>query len=413
MRKKIKIGLFGFGCVGQGLYEILEKTPSFNAEIRSICVKDRTKERLLPAERFIYHKDLVLNDPEINVIVELIDDAEAAWEIVSGALKNGKAVVSANKKMIAQHLDELIHLQRTYNAPLLYEAACCASIPVIRNLEEYYDNDLLESIEGIINGSTNFILTRTSAAGVGYHEALCQAQALGFAESDPSLDVSGQDAANKLVILVAHAFGIIVKREEILTCGIENIGPLELSYAREKNLRIKLVARAYRQPDGSINAFVLPQFIGNESWLYSVNDEFNGVITRNTFSDTQFFVGKGAGSHPTASAVLSDLSALTYDYRYEYKKLAAEPGTFLRNEDVLRIFCRFDKINSQLVEEYFIEVEESYSQGPQAYITGLISLDSLNRLSGPKIFFTSVILLGIPEVVRQLETIEADLRSVP
>ena len=190
-RKTLNIGLFGFGCVGYGLYEVLEKTPTLQTSIKRICVKNPDKKREISESHFTFDKNDLLNDDEINVIVELIDDADAAFEIVSTALKKGKAVVTANKKMIAEHLEELLELQAKYNVPLLYEAACCASIPIIRNLEEYYDNDLLESIEGIINGSTNYILTKTFDEGIGYSEALTRAQELGYAESNPILDTGG------------------------------------------------------------------------------------------------------------------------------------------------------------------------------------------------------------------------------
>jgi homoserine dehydrogenase len=397
MRKKIKIGLFGFGCVGQGLYEVIRKTPSFSAEIKGICVKDRNKQRTLPAHCFVYDMHELLDDPGINVIVELIDDAGAAYHIVTEALKRGKAVVSANKKMIAEHLEELLALQRQFNAPLLYEAACCASIPVIRNLEEYYDNDLLYSIEGIINGSTNYILTRTSEEGIGYDAALKQAQQLGFAESNPSLDVSGQDAANKLVILIAHAFGAILTTDCILTCGIEKLGPLELAYAREKNMKIKLVARAYRTKGDSITALVMPQFVSQDNWLYSVNNEFNGLITRNTFSDTQFFVGKGAGSYPTASAVLSDISALSYDYRYEYKKIR-QPHTAHQDDLFLKVFCRHRRSDSNLVSAYFTGTQEYYTLYEEAFITGVIGLSALKKLAAREGFACSLVVFdGVVE----------------
>ncbi len=318
-RKKLNIGLFGFGCVGGGLYEVLEKTPTLAANIKYICVKNPNKKRTIVAENFIYDKNIILNDADINVVVELIDDADAAFDIVSTALKNGKAVVSANKKMIAEHFNELLELQHKHNVPLLYEAACCASLPIIRNLEEYYNNDLLESIEGIVNGSTNYILTKTVEENLSYAEALKQAQENGYAESNPTLDTGGFDAKYKLLILIAHAFGIIAKPSDIFNLGIDNIGDMELNYAREKDLKIKLVAQAYKTADGSVAGFVIPKFVSNDNQLFTVDDVFNGVITKTSFADKQFFVGKGAGAHPTASAVLSDISALSYDYRYENK----------------------------------------------------------------------------------------------
>src|SRR5688572_18626954 len=200
-RKNLTIGLFGFGCVGYGLYEVLHKTPGLQTTIKKICVKNPEKERPIAAENFTFDKNAILSDPEINVVVELIDDAEAAFEIVSTALKNGKAVVSANKKMIAENFQELLDLQQEYGVPLLYEAACCASIPIIRNLEEYYDTDLLNSIEGVVNGSCNYILTRLFQGNHTFPEALVEAQKLGFAESDPSLDIEGHDSKFKLQLL--------------------------------------------------------------------------------------------------------------------------------------------------------------------------------------------------------------------
>ena len=248
----------------------------------------------------------------------MIDDADAAYEIVKTALQNGKAVVTANKKMIAEHFEELLQLQKEYNVPLLYEAACCASIPIIRNLEEYYDNDLLESVEGIVNGSTNYILSKTVDENLSYAEALRQAQEKGYAESNPVMDTGGFDAKFKLLILIAHAFGVVVKPEEIFNLGIDKLGDLELGYAKEKGYKIKLIAYAEKTADGKIRSFVLPKFIKNTDKLFYVDDVFNGVKTKSYFSDVQFFSGKGAGAYPTASAVLSDISALSYDYRYEY-----------------------------------------------------------------------------------------------
>ena len=394
-RKKLTIGLFGFGCVGFGLYEVLQKTPSLEACIKNICVKNKIKDRQLPETCFTYNPDDILNDPEINVVVELIDDAAAAFEIVSTALKNGKAVVSANKKMIAEHFGELLELQRQYNVPLLYEAACCASIPIIRNLEEYYDNDLLQSIEGIVNGSTNFILTKTATDNISYSEALKKAQLNGFAESDPTLDTSGADARNKLLILIAHAFGVVLKPENIFTIGIENIGELELQYAREKKLKIKLVAHAFRSGNGTISAYVMPKFVRPVDKLYAVDDVYNGVITKTCFSDDQFFVGKGAGAHPTASAVISDLSALSYDYRYEYRKLNDKEGVSDDSGIYLKIFLRHDLAYNTEFKRYFREISECFLNNESGYIIGTISIKYLKEIYRKRPAELSVILIGM------------------
>jgi homoserine dehydrogenase len=209
--------------------------------------------------------------------------------------------------MIAEHLSELINLQYEYQVPLLYEASCCASIPILRNLEEYYDNELLESVEGIVNGSTNYILTKMLTESQSYAQALADAQAKGYAESNPLLDTGGFDAKYKLLILSAHAFGGVLKPQEIFNAGIDRISHLEQQYAKEKGLKIKLIAQAFKKSDGSVSAFVAPRFIRPSDKLYQVDDVYNGVTLKTVFSEDQFFVGKGAGAYPTASAVISDL----------------------------------------------------------------------------------------------------------
>ncbi len=379
-RKKLSIGLFGFGCVGYGLYEVLQRTPALNAQIRRICVKDTNKPRPIAPGNFTFDKNDLLNDESINTIVELIDDADAAFDIVKAALQKKKAVVTANKKMIAEHFEELLQLQREYDVPLLYEAACCASIPIIRNLEEYYDNDLLDSIEGIINGSTNYILTKTSAENISYADALKEAQAKGFAESDPTLDTGGFDAKYKLLILIAHAFGVICRPGDLFNIGIDQLGPLELNYAREKGLKIKLVAYAEKTSEGKINALVLPKFVHKNSQLFAVDDVFNGIKTQSFFSDTHFFVGKGAGAYPTASAVLSDISALTYDYRYEYKKLNQHDQLADDADLFLKIFLRHPADQGKDLNKYFNHIQESYLNQESGFIIGTLSLHQLKKI---------------------------------
>jgi homoserine dehydrogenase len=399
-RKNIKIGLFGFGCVGFGLYEALQKTPSLKTNIKRICVKTKSKQRPILSEHFTFDKNEILFDNEINTVVELIDDADAAFEIVKTALQNGKAVVTANKKMIAEHFTELLALQKKHNVPLLYEAACCASIPIIRNLEEYYDNDLLESIEGIVNGSTNYILTNTSLKNISYNEALKEAQEKGYAETNPLLDVGGFDAKYKLIILIAHAFGVVVSPENIFNIGIDKLGELELNYAKEKGYKIKLIAFAEKKEDGKIVSFVLPKFINKKDKLHSVDDVFNAVKTKSYFSDTQFFIGKGAGAYPTASAVLSDISALTFDYRYEYKKLNNIDSLENENKVFLKILLRYDFNHLEELKDYFIEVNESYQNFNSGYIIGVVSLKRLKLVS--TLSNISVVLF---DVVKQIEFI--------
>src|SRR5215204_4482806 len=232
-KKKVVIGLFGFGVVGEGIYHVINSTPSLDATIKRICIKNTLKERAAPAEVFTTNYDDLLNDEEINLIVEFIDDSSEAYKIVTRSFQKGKPVVSANKKLIAENLKELIELQEKHNVSFLYEAAVAGSIPIIRNLEEYFDNDLLQGVCGIINGSTNYILTRLSE-GLTYSEALLEAQQKGFAESNPSLDVEGYDPTNKLTILLAHAYGIITKPTTVLRQGITRLHAKDAAYAGEK-----------------------------------------------------------------------------------------------------------------------------------------------------------------------------------
>lgn len=374
--KKLVIGLFGFGVVGEGLYRVLHQTPSLKAEIRRVCIKHPGKRRNAPPELFTTDKDDLLFDKDINVIVEVIDDSEAAFHIVKTALQNGKAVVSASKKMIAEHLPEILSLQKETGLPFLCEAAACASIPVIRNLEEYYDNDLLHGIKAIVNGSTNFILTKMFEDKLDYSEALLLAQQLGFAESNPALDVEGYDALNKWTFLLTHAYGIVTKPENILFTGIQNIQLSDATVAKEKNFDIKLIAQAQKLKNGKVAAFVLPQFVTHDEPLSFVKNEYNGVVIESGFADKQFFYGKGAGSFPTASAVLSDISALRYDYHYEYKKLYYHTPGELSNDFYLKAYVSFNKL-SDIPKEEFEWIEEWHGGQDRSYFVGVIHFEKL------------------------------------
>lgn len=379
MKKNLKLGLFGFGCVGQGLYHVLHETHGVKAEIKKICVKSQGKTRPIPEHFFTFDREAILNDPEIDIVVELIDDARAAYEIVTEALKRGKAVVTANKKMLAEHLEEIYNLQQKYGKPVLYEGAVCGSIPILRNLEEYYDNDLISSIEGIFNGSTNYILTKVFEEKKSYADALKQAQELGFAESDPSLDVKGYDPKYKLVIAIAHTFGVFVQPEEVINIGIDRISNLDLKFAQEHNYSIKLIARAFKQ-DGKVYGFVAPQFIENTNPLASVRNEFNAVQVRGAFAETQLFIGKGAGSYPTGSAVLSDISALNYDYAYEYKKHQQDTDLEFSNDLSVEAYISFDQEDQVTIGD-FVEFNSGYAAQGKQYMFGTITLKKLLALS--------------------------------
>lgn len=408
--KQLTIGLFGFGVVGEGLYKVLQQTPSLKASIKKICIKNYGKKRNAPASLFTTDKYELLNDRDINVIVEVIDDADAAFDIVTTALNNGKDVVSASKKMIAEHLPALLELQEKTGQSLLYEAAACASIPVIRNLEEYYDNDLLHSIKAIVNGSTNFILTKIFEEGLDFKQALVLAQQLGFAESNPKLDVEGYDAVNKWTFLLTHAYGIIEQPENILFNGIQNVHSADATVAKEKGQAIKLVAQAQKLKNGGVAAFVLPQFVKQDDHLAFVKNEYNGVVIESGFADKQFFYGKGAGSFPTASAVLSDIAALRYHYRYEYKKLYHHKPHQLSDDVFLRVFVSFDDI-SFIPRERFEWIEEWHAQEERKYLIGVISFKELKQNNWWKDNNTSLVLTADP-VIEDIEIRNLKKRSL-
>lgn len=375
MNNKLTLGIFGFGVVGQGLHDII-KTKNLNLAIKRFVIKHPEKTRTLPAELFTTEANTVLDDPEINTIVELIDDADAAFDIVSKALKGGKNVVSANKKMIATHLEELVALQHQYGTSLLYEGAVCGSIPVIRNLEEYYDNELLHSVTGIFNGSSNYILSKIFNENLEYATALKQAQDLGFAETDPTLDVGGFDPKFKLAIVASHAYGLYIPPDAILNIGIDKLGAPDIQFAREKNFRIKLVPTAREINDRAVILYVLPKLISSDNILYNVENEYNGVQVKAAFADEQFFYGKGAGGHPTGSAVLSDIAALRYGYRYEYKK-HIEAGSLSYSTDwEINVYLRYD--DDALIDQLgFSSISERYYAADFKYVIGRINLRNI------------------------------------
>lgn len=390
-KKKISIGLFGFGCVGQGLYDVLNHSQGLEATIKKICVKDKNKKRKIDPSYFTYDKKDILERKDLDVVVELIDNVEDALSIVSSAMKNGVNVVTANKKMLAENFEYLYDLQQKNNVALIYEGSVGGSIPVIRNLEEYYDNELLSRIKGILNGSCNYILTKMELENQPYETALKQAQEYGFAESNPWLDVAGFDTKYKLTLLSIHAFGIILKPDQILNLGIQNVSYDDILYAKEKGFRIKLIARA-EKIGNKFRVYVLPHFISKESNLYNVLYEYNAVEVEGAFSCEQTFTGKGAGSHPTGSAVLSDISALTYNYKYGYKKLKKvrlkgnEKGSYsdlLDTNFSLKLYIRFTN-KEELKNLEILSIEEEYKSALTNYIVANVTFKSLFNIYNKK-----------------------------
>ncbi len=391
----INIGLFGFGVVGQGVFEVIRKSKNAHAEIVKICVSDRTKPRRTAVDPALLTEraEEILDNPRIDLIVEVINDAEEAYRIVRTALLKGIPVVSGNKAMLAKHLPELIEIQQTHDVALLYDASSCGSIPVIRNLEEYYDNDLLLEVKGILNGSSNYILSRVFDHEEAYDDALQQAQELGFAEKDPSFDIEGFDSLFKLVIITVHALGTYVAPERIFTYGISTIHDADIRYAREKGVKIKLVAQVVKVSDEHFTMFVMPEFVEPSKYIYSVDDEYNGVVIRGECYDRQFMFGKGAGSLPTASSILSDVMARLHNYRYEYKKQHYLQKPAYTTDLSLKIYVRYSQTNILHVL-HFEHIHEQYVSDESNYVIGTIRLSELiekrDRLRAPDLFLANL-----------------------
>ncbi|CAN5532235.1 homoserine dehydrogenase [soil metagenome] len=395
-KENISVALFGFGCVGQGLYDVLNHSEVMKANIEKICVKDPAKKRTVDSSLITYDKNDILNRNDLDVVVEMINDTDEAFAIVKRAMENKTAVVSASKKMLATYFEELYKLQQENDVALIYEGSAGGSIPIIRTLEEYYDNELLSSLRGILNGTTNYILTRMELESKDYGEILKDAQSSGFAEIDPWLDVAGFDTMYKLCLLSIHAFGVILKPEEILALGIQNVTFNDIRYAREKGLRIKLIASAEKVSEsegaGKFRVYVMPRFVKADDELYKVLYEYNGVEVEGAFSCTQVFTGKGAGAHPTGSAVLSDISALTYNYRYSYKKLKKLKGILgdkYNGADLLdktfsiRVYIRYTE-QKELEGIEIKNVVEEYRSPGMNFIIADVGFKSLYKFKGNK-----------------------------
>ena len=248
-------------------------------------------------------------------------------------------------------------------------------------------------MKGILNGSSNYILSRVFDHGESYHDALAKAQSLGFAESDPTFDIQGYDSLFKLVIITVHALGVYVDPDMVFTAGIANISDNDIRYAREKSVKIKLVAQVVKVADDRFTLFVMPEFVSPSKYIYSVDDEYNGVVIRGECYDRQFMFGKGAGSLPTASSILSDVMARLHGYRYEYKKMHYVGLPSYTTDVQLRVYLRY-KHPSQIETFDFDEIHERYQSESHSYVIGDITIDNLMKasvaLDNPDLFICNI-----------------------
>jgi len=349
--REVGIGLAGFGTVGGGVLSILERhQPEIEARlgarivVRKVVLRDPEKPRAveLPTGIVTTRMQDLLDDPDIEVVVELMGGTGEAFELVKAALERGKHVVTANKALLAARGEELFRLAADKGVDVYYEGAVCGGVPIIRTLREALASDRITSLHGIVNGTTNYILSAMAEKGEPLSKALAEAQRLGYAEADPTLDVSGGDAAQKLCILAQLAFGARIKPEDVLTEGIMALEPEDFAWAREFGYALKLLAVARRcltteappagdearggggrssgdgpvgaggpYPPDTIEARVHPTFIPAGSLLAGVRGAFNAVLLRSEALGPSLLFGQGAGAMPTGSAVVSDIIDLS------------------------------------------------------------------------------------------------------
>ncbi len=367
------IKLYGFGVVGQGFQDYLAKNE--NAErLHTIIVKNDSKQRKAVPSIIETTNEKTVLDKDMDVVVELISSAKEAYGLVAENLEIGKRVISANKKLIAENLADLIQLEKENNGTFLYEGAVCGSIPIIRVLNDLFANESINAVKGIFNGSSNYILSKLFNEEVSYNDALLEAQKLGFAEADPTSDVGGFDALYKLIIITAHAFGKILKPEQVLNIGIEGISKQDVEFAKQHGLKIKLIAKA-ELVGHQLTLSVLPTLISANNDLFTVENEFNGVVVEGKDIGSQFYKGKGAGSLPTGSVIYSDLKAIDRGYQYNYKKLANE-NYLVNNTNVISVILSTkDTYSLQDIEDEFVSLYPLDIYGKQ--FIGKISLENL------------------------------------
>jgi homoserine dehydrogenase len=311
--RPVSIGILGLGTVGTGLVELIKRNARLIEEksdvalsVRRALVKEKAKARPLDEKLVTTVVDEVFNDPEISIVVELIGGIEPARTFILRALEAGKSVVTANKAVLAAHGDELFAAAAKNRRQIGFEASVCGGIPIIRALSGGMIANRIDMLCGILNGTTNYILTRMQEEGLPYAAALRQAQELGLAEADPTLDVKGIDTAHKLLILSELAFQTKASIDEILVEGIDHLDQEDIRTARDFDFVVKLVAVGRREGD-RLDLRVHPALISNGHPLSSVRNEFNAVLVKGDATGEMIFYGKGAGSLPTASAVLSDI----------------------------------------------------------------------------------------------------------
>ena len=402
-----KIAVLGCGTVGSGVVEVfyknrqsIQRKAGCPLDIKYIYLR-RPRPELPWQDKLCYDFDTILHDPEISIVVEVMGGLHPAGEWIAACLKNNKSVVTANKELIAAQGAQLLALARQHQVNLLFEASVGGGIPIIRPLHQCLGANELDDIQGILNGTTNFILTKMSREGMSFSQALQMAQQLGYAEADPTADVQGLDACRKICILASLAFGSQLYPQLVHCQGITELTPEDVEYARNWGGVIKLIARAHRDPDTQqLSALVAPMFVPHDSQLSTVDDVFNGILVDGDATGQVLFYGKGAGKLPTASAVISDVIDCT--------KASGTIDTLFWQADSV------DACNRQLLDwqqipaRFYLRLRLSDPQ-QLAYISLL--LDEYKLLSRPDQPKTEIALVTSTMTRRCLQEILAQLQA--
>ncbi len=355
-----KIAVLGYGTVGSGVVEVLTKNASIIKEKAGETIEVKRVLDLRdfpgdPVENIVTHDFTdIENDDEISVVVETMGGTKPAYDFVKRSILKGKSVCTSNKALVADHGTELIRLAKEQGVHFFFEASVGGGIPILRPLSRCLVADELLSISGILNGTTNFILTKMADEGSAYEDVLKEAQALGYAEADPTADVEGYDTCRKIAILTALAYGAQVDYEDITTEGISKITDKDILYVKKMGKVIRLLGSSKRE-DGKLFALVSPYIIGADNPLYSVNGVFNAIsVTGNMLGEVMFY-GQGAGKEATASAVVTDIveavknKDISIEIRWDEKKQVVEPLDDMKNA----FFVRIDKSEKDKAGDVF------------------------------------------------------------
>lgn len=403
--KAISIGLLGLGTVGSGVVQIIENHQDklmhqigCPVEIKKILVKDPTKDRGIVLDKSMLTTNVndILEDPEIDIVIEVIGGIKETRQYLLTALRNKKHVVTANKDLMALHGSELLTVASQNGCDLFYEASVAGGIPILRGLVDGLASDRITKMMGIVNGTTNFILTKMSQQGSPYAEVLAEAQALGYAESDPTADVEGHDAARKMAILATLGFSMNIDLADVSVKGISQITEEDLEYSKRLGYTIKLIGIASRTGE-KVEVSVQPTLLADTHPLASVNDVYNAVYVYGEAVGETMFYGPGAGSLPTATSIVSDLVAVMKNMRLGVNGSSAASPQYEKNL----------KTPEEMFAKYFLRLHVKDELGVFASITTLFSQ---HNISFEKILQLPLKESGAAEIV--LVTHQASLKDL-